>query len=119
MQYQFQIDAGSGRVALVSIISLITGNLFIQISTENGQEIEQKIINDYQMVTQLIVRFLKVHQDGLKGGLFNCGVCTAYLRGKACHLMANSVEFEYFGAAEPRIRCGVSHQSGIAEPPYS
>ena len=28
-----------------------------------------------------------------------------------------STEDEYYGAAEPPVRCGVSHLSGLTEPP--
>ena len=27
-------------------------------------------------------------------------------------------EYEYYGAAEPPVRCGVSHLSGLTEPPH-
>ena len=30
----------------------------------------------------------------------------------------NSKEDEYYGAAEPPVRCGESHLSGLTEPPH-
>ena len=28
------------------------------------------------------------------------------------------IEIEYYGAAEPPVRCGESHLSGLTEPPH-
>ena len=33
-------------------------------------------------------------------------------------LMAGCVQVEYYGAAEPLVRCGESHLSGLTEPPH-
>ena len=33
------------------------------------------------------------------------------------HHMTGKVPNEYYGAAEPPVRCGVSHLSGLTEPP--
>ncbi len=30
----------------------------------------------------------------------------------------NSEQTEYYGAAEPPVRCGESHLSGLTEPPH-
>ncbi len=31
--------------------------------------------------------------------------------------MLTQIYFEYYGAAEPPVRCGESHLSGLTEPP--
>ena len=36
----------------------------------------------------------------------------------ALGLSLSSMEDEYYGAAEPPVRCGESHLSGLTEPPH-
>ena len=34
------------------------------------------------------------------------------------YIRKNPESFEYYGAAEPPVRCGESHLSGLTEPPH-
>ena len=81
--------------------------------------------------------WMKLVTECRQSGLTDAAWCTEHgispssfynavtrLRKRACQIpdpvgKANTLDFtEYYGTAEPPVRCGESHLSGLTEPPH-
>ena len=71
---------------------------------------EEPIYGKYGMLRK---QFLKEHRSAKYQYLLLTGKLTEHL-----NQIDQEARNEYYGAAEPPVRCGESHLSGLTEPPH-
>ena len=63
--------------------------------------------------------YLKNNDISIKDGTDVNSIMRDMIMNKRMYKILSAMKVEYYGAAEPLVRCGESHLSGLTEPPRS